>query len=595
MLRIIIFLCTITVSFVQCKKLHEYMTPEEVMGIFHTNHEQVPHYEVVPIKHTAHRRSLEDNQEIQLKAFDRDIKLYLNPTEGILASTRTPVWTVSSDSDYPEGLKYTLIPHAMRNLGHTFHDMNNTASILMNLDANKRLIIDGIIGITNTIIRSIPERILQGLLYNGDNSYEPHHTENVTENDEHAYTYHHVIYQIPEGKKKKYKDFSKFQTAYAAFFNNSILAIGSRFIHNITFAELTNSKKYDSIVKEKRNVPDVIYPEVLIIMDNSEYELVGRNVKHAMRYILSFWNGVDLRYRLLNNPKIRFNIAGIVIALDNDATPYIENNRLEEESLLVDVDKALREMGDYIYRETRFPIGFFDIAITMTQLDLCNMFDDYCDDSTLGYAYVSGACNRQDDNKTSEMASIVEDNGGFSGIIPAAHEVGHLIGARHDGNPKYATNCSADDGFIMTSGLLLNENGFQWSNCSIQAFYTFLNEERAKCLYNKPVRGPPLPRILPGKLMSLDYQCKKVHGHGTRACNPDHTACIRLDCLVPGTTRACTAIAPAAEGSSCGNGVFCLNGKCVLEGSYMKSDDKKSWSKHFDPLFKLQKIVELFG
>lgn len=54
------------------------------------------------------------------------------------------------------------------------------------------------------------------------------------------------------------------------------------------------------------------------------------------------------------------------------------------------------------------------------------MFDDYCDDSTLGYAYVSGACNRQDDNKTSEMAGIVEDNGGFSGIIPAAHEVGHL-------------------------------------------------------------------------------------------------------------------------------------------------------------------------
>lgn len=24
------------------------------------------------------------------------------------------------------------------------------------------------------------------------------------------------------------------------------------------------------------------------------------------------------------------------------------------------------------------------------------------------------------------MAGIVEDNGGFSGIIPAAHEIGHL-------------------------------------------------------------------------------------------------------------------------------------------------------------------------
>ncbi|XP_014611937.1 PREDICTED: uncharacterized protein LOC106791080, partial [Polistes canadensis] len=117
------------------------MTSEEVMGVFHTNHEQVPHYEVVPIKHTAHRRSLENSQEIQLKAFDQNIKLYLNPTEGILASTHTPVWTVSSDPDYPEGLKYTLIPNAMRNLGNTFHDMNNTASILMKLDANKRLVL----------------------------------------------------------------------------------------------------------------------------------------------------------------------------------------------------------------------------------------------------------------------------------------------------------------------------------------------------------------------------------------------------------------------------------------------------------------------
>lgn len=45
----------------------------------------------------------------------------------------------------------------------------------------------------------------------------------------------------------------------------------------------------------------------------------------------------------------------------------MEKNRLESESLMVDVDKALREMADYIYRETRFPIGFYDIAITMTQ------------------------------------------------------------------------------------------------------------------------------------------------------------------------------------------------------------------------------------
>lgn len=32
------------------------------------------------------------------------------------------------------------------------------------------------------------------------------------------------------------------------------------------------------------------------------------------RYFISFWNGVDLRYRLLKGPRIRISIAGIIIS-----------------------------------------------------------------------------------------------------------------------------------------------------------------------------------------------------------------------------------------------------------------------------------------
>lgn len=43
-----------------------------------------------------------------------------------------------------------------------------------------------------------------------------------------------------------------------------------------------------------------------------------------------------------------------------------------------------------------------------------------------GYAYVKGACNRNAKAKMSEAVGMAEDNGGFSGIIPVAHELGHL-------------------------------------------------------------------------------------------------------------------------------------------------------------------------
>jgi len=50
---------------------------------------------------------------------------------------------------------------------------------------------------------------------------------------------------------------------------------------------------------------------------------------------------------------------------DEDATPYLEKNLFDSQS--VDADRALRSMADYFYRERRFPPDFYDMAITMTQ------------------------------------------------------------------------------------------------------------------------------------------------------------------------------------------------------------------------------------
>ncbi|XP_020285239.1 A disintegrin and metalloproteinase with thrombospondin motifs 1-like [Pseudomyrmex gracilis] len=555
MLLTVFLLCLAGTPFVQCEQLHDHMTPKEVMAIFHTPHHLVPEYEVVPVQHrfTKQEDSDDEASELKLKAFNEDIKLYLNPTEGILATKNTPVWFAKSKPEAPEGLQYRQIPQALNSIGVMLQDVNSSSSLLLTPNSDGGVRLNGILK-NSFVIKSIPGRVLKKIVQEKTNLLKSVANETNDDDDNFSYTDHHIVYKVPPSE---YSDF-----------------------------KITNPENH----RAKRDAPQIIYPEVLVVIDHGEFEKLGEDLDHALTYLLSFWNAVDLRYRLLTTPKIRFNIAGIIIAADKDATPYLQNSLFKDTS--VDADLALRGMADYFYRETRFPTDFYDFAIAMTSLDLCNMLtDDYCDTSTLGYAYVAGACDRNATKQSSEAVGLVEDNGGYAGIIPTAHEVGHLIGARHDGNPK-AGDCSAFDGFIMTNGLMLSDNGFEWSSCSINAFYKFINEDRAKCLYNEPISGIQVERVLPGKLMSLDEQCYQVLG--TKACNAnDSTVCTRLECEYPEFQDFCRATAPAAEGSPCGDGLYCLNGKCVVEGILTKEQKKKISIKEFIPKFTHQVIKKI--
>lgn len=49
-----------------------------------------------------------------------------------------------------------------------------------------------------------------------------------------------------------------------------------------------------------------------------------------------------------------------------------------------------------------------------------------CNRGTAGFAYVGGACVVNKRLEKVNSVAIIEDSGGFSGIIVAAHEVGHL-------------------------------------------------------------------------------------------------------------------------------------------------------------------------
>lgn len=117
----------------------------------------------------------------------------------------------------------------------------------------------------------------------------------------------------------------------------------------------------------------------------------------------------------------------IINVQDREATPYLERNRLRAPNAdAVDAAGALTDMGKYLYREDRLPT--YDLAVVITKLDMCRRRYEggRCNRGTAGFAYVGGACVVNKRLEKVNSVAIIEDSGGFSGIIVAAHEVGHL-------------------------------------------------------------------------------------------------------------------------------------------------------------------------
>ncbi|XP_038107284.1 A disintegrin and metalloproteinase with thrombospondin motifs 18 isoform X1 [Culex quinquefasciatus] len=473
---------------------------------------------------------------VSFSAFGESVNLTLEKTEGLFGEEgphSLRMWNVRVDPNATQGLVYEEIheenPPAEDSFGNIYQDQKNMAAVLMrkHLESGD-LMMEGSIG-HQLVIKPVPTEISQA----EDGSV------------------HHVIYKrtVSEEHHDHASDY--------AFMEPDRLQ--KRF-------RSKRSPQSGGYYKSSRAIDTTIYPEILVIVDYDGYRLHGGDNVQVKRYFVSFWNGVDLRYRLLKGPKIRISIAGIIISRGRDATPYLERNRVGRDA--IDSAAALTDMGKYLFRERRLPV--YDIAVAITKLDMCRRqyANDACNRGTAGFAYVGGACVVNKRLEKVNSVAIIEDTGGFSGIIVAAHEVGHLLGAVHDGSPppSYlggpgAEKCRWEDGYIM-SDLRHTERGFRWSPCSVQSFHHFLNGDTASCLHNPPHEDEALGRALPGTLLTLDAQCRR--DRGTSACFKDERVCAQLFCF-DSASGYCVAYRPAAEGSACGDGQHCLDGRCVAE------------------------------
>ncbi|KAK0171977.1 hypothetical protein PV328_005360 [Microctonus aethiopoides] len=448
---------------------------------------------------------------IQLSAFGDHFKLWLNPTEGILAGRNTPTYIAKTR---PNKTSIRKLPHLIHKImTRLYEDLSEEASLAVNNNPNGRKEISGVIGMKNLGIRSLPKRLVKKV----EKYRRP--LDGIPKSDYHDHHYH-VVYKIAPAhlvKPLRYVETSKHQ--------------------------------------QKRFIPSVVYPEILVVIGHDLYQLFNKRKSELIPYILAFWNGVDMNYRNLENPKYRLNIAGILIAMDSRALEYMAKNMYSNQ--ILDIIKAVDDFGKWLFKQNQsIPINSYDAAITMTSYRLYD--PKFPQQLILGIAFISNACTVNVNQKNVVKTGVIGDNAGFEGIRTAAHELGHLLGAEHDGSDHL--QCPAKYGQIMSGASTVVKNSGDWSNCSLSDLQSFLESNKSTCLFNIPKGvGRVITRYLPGKIQDANAQCRKITG--TNAIISEKI-CQNLICA---SLNNYTSPDPAADGTSCGNGKLCLHLQCISE------------------------------
>ncbi|XP_069133175.1 A disintegrin and metalloproteinase with thrombospondin motifs like [Argopecten irradians] len=283
------------------------------------------------------------------------------------------------------------------------------------------------------------------------------------------------------------------------------------------------------------------------------------------QYMSHVINGIDLRFQNLKVNRVKVVVSRYIIADTPEASHWTADRLEASPRDLVYADEVLNKLIKWRFR-MGMDLPVHDHVILFTGYDLYR--PTVQNKGVAGFARVKSMC-------THTSVSIVEEHGGFNSILTATHEIGHSLGAYHDGHNN---SCVGQDNYIMTpiggSATPSNAlNPFQFSPCSQDAFQSYLDSLPTKnCLtdetdiYDEEEFREHLSQEA-GQLYGPNEQCKQhlgqssyyawggILGDAAEVCT--HMACKNS------MSDTSFNIYYAARGTSCGNKKWCIDGVCT--------------------------------
>lgn len=261
-----------------------------------------------------------------------------------------------------------------------------------------------------------------------------------------------------------------------------------------------------------------IYPEITLLIDYHIHRMAHEynDIDLTWRYGVMF---VQMLQSLLfetiddSNFQIHLHLKQILVAEQPWSFQLIRPkltgsllNRNKTDNL-VNAMNALQKFGQWIYNHSDNVQS--DLILILTGDDLCldnndddnnqnnrtkHLYESCSYSSVKGQAIVGGACLHHHHNNLSLNLAIVEDYGlKMDGLHAMAHELGHLLGAVHDGEWPISTiagpggtNCRDKLSSIMNIDHSTIKQYNQWSKCTLEQFEHFFTQPQSICLFNEP-------------------------------------------------------------------------------------------------------------